>query len=585
MPKQCLFYWNNLPSEGSGQFTLQAGASPSRGTFRFRLGANIPKFGTLFISDGYQRLPVTGCRVVRASITPGSAGRWQEITVEDSRWRWQEIRCWGEYNTLKGTSIVARTKRSARTMASRLLDILGVPRYSVQAIPDDSYPQVAWDADYAAQALEQLCSQYGCVIVPKHSGMIVIEQVGVGRRPPIDSRAMDASPSREPQVVPDTLVFEGGPISFQQDLPLEPVGKETDSAYSVWKPIDELSYKPTTGWEGEHPEFFYGVHESKREFARSQIWRHYRVGGNAFHITPITDAAAAQVQAGQTPITTHGSLIFDNDGLWKILPLSTKQNALAKAVLAEEPPDAQVLGYFKDRQFQTQNNVEPTPDWFAIEEKHFAEVPDPKLVYRGGFSLDADEGIVSFSEPMYRLRIVADIQTGCVKADIRLRTSFGLRNFIYGHYLCAQYILPLPGGDKTGLVEVVKRPELVLNARSVGNAPRVSTSDQADYVAQARVYLQEALAKYYPDDAISVPYKGFVMDIEVDGAVRAVTWSRSEGGEGTSSVDYQTDRPDLRMSPKEIRARANIQWQLAKAPQLQVQATLLQKPVKKVAVQ
>jgi len=555
--KQCLFLWGNEPCEGGGSFTLQPGTAPSRGTFRFRLGANLNQFDRLTITDGSQAIRVDGCRVVRASITSGSGGRYQEVTIEDRRWRWQYARVWGDYNAVEHNVILAATKRSARDMAIQCLNAMNETVYNVSLLPADSYPRIDWDAELAPAALDQLAAQYGLIVTVSFAGAIVLCKNGVGQRPPLDQRAMDATAGREPPVVPDQLVFEGGQTLWQHDLLLDPWGFESMLERSELKPINSLTYKPTNGWEKEDPTHFYGVTEKKRELAKSCIWKVFKVS-EGFQL-PIPPAALPNGgKGGYMPRAAINQVKnyyrVDTGELWRILPLHNLQLSMFKKAGKEEGPAAQVLGVFRDEKHHFRNNVTTDPPSILDKNYSFPQTVADELLYHGGFSIDALHGVVKFGSPMYCWDRTGNKNSARAAPKIRLRTSFGLRDTQSRAHLSQQYWYS-PGNlsSRQGVVDVIKRPESIFEIASVATSS--STTNVADYILQAKYYLQEQLNSYYPEDALSVPYKGFVFNVGLDGAIRSITWAVRDGGGGTTQIEYLNERPDLRISHNDLKAK------------------------------
>lgn len=571
MPKQCLIFWGREPVEGGGQFVFQAGEAPSRATVRFRLGAKLQQFGDLTITDGSRTIRLQGCRLVRAPITSGGGGRYQEATIEDRRWKWAYSRIWGDYNNVEHNIVIARTRKSARALARECMEALGETKYNVDALPDDAYPATEWSAESAGAALVSLCEQFGCLVAPAFSGTIVVYRDGDGRRPPIDVRAMDSTLTRDPPVVPDQLVFEGGETLWQHDLFLKPMGFESFSDKAEVKSIYDLTYRPNPaaadgGWGFEDPNKFLGVTAKKRELAKGCVWKLYQVEDNFQLRIPPSALPNGNRKGRTTPQPnrqTRDYYQIKTGELWRILPLETLQLSMFKKAGKEEGPAAQVLGYFRDEKHGMSNNsTTPIAQINRNRDISFPDTVSDELVYEGGFSIDALHGYVKFSNPVFYNFVDAGQVTHRIAPYIRLRTSFPLRDRDSLAPVSQQYWFAPPRSSKQGITEVVKLPESIYEI-----APNGQTN-VSDYVAQAKIYLQEHLNSYYTDDAISVPYKGFVFDVELDGAIRSITWAVDPEGAGTTQIEYLNDRPDLRISNRDLRARiqtANLVKQAAAA--------------------
>lgn len=558
MIKQCLLVFGGAVSEGASQFSFQAGTAPSRATIRTRLGVSYPQIGTLVVTDGLTSRSFPNCRVIRHTIRSTGRGRMREITIEDRRWRWQAGRVWGEYNQPEQGGIDPATKRSARELASLLFEAMGERQYDVSVLPDNVYPATSWDADLAAPALDSLCQTYGCLVALQLNGFARVYRNNQGRRPAIDSRAMDATPSSEPEVVPPLMIFEGGHILWQYDLPLEPVGIETEKNRGIIVPIDQLSYKPADGWGKVAAPAFTSVQKEYRDLARRSVWRMFRVKPPFQLSPPPSDMKVTDDQASKT-------LDFFNvkaDELWRILPLRTEQVATAGSTKTSEVRQMLLMGAFIGAKSVRTNNVD-VDDYPALKDPAQqlpTETDNPFtdiLVHQEGFSLDAATGIVTTNRPLYYL-----LNEECTNPYLRLRTSFNLRHRTLRQYVSAQYQFrpqsPTPGAVDP---ELIKQEDVVfeiLEGRgqfNMGPTFRDPVNNSASFIALAQLYLLERLAALYPDEALSVPYKGFVFDYDIDGAIRTVTWSTGPQG-GTTQIDYSIERPELRMTHTQLKTRA-----------------------------
>ncbi len=575
MIKQCLIKFGGAVNEGGGQFSYQAGTQPSRCTIRTRLGAIYPQIGNLIITDGFLNRTFTNCRVVRHTIRSTGQGRMREITIEDRRWRWQLARVWGEYNVTDQGGRDIFTQKTARELATILLQAMGETQFDVTALPGDAYPEVAWDADHAAQALDSLCQTFGCLVTLG----IVTDRVRIyrnnqGRRPLVDSRAMDSTPSAEPEVVPPLLIFEGGHTLWQYDLPLEPVGIETLKNKEVIVPIDNLSYKPTGGWATVNPRTFVGataatnVVKEHRELAQRCVWRMFRVKP-PFKLSPPPSALKVSGKNSKEEAEKLAAFFTVDDGeLWRILPLRTQQVSSAGGTKNSDIREALLMGACVQGKSVRTNNVD-TADYPALldpdqqlpkeDDNPFTDV----LVHQEGFTLDSARGIVTVGRPLYYL------ENGQAKPPyLRLRTSFSLRHPDTRQFVSSQYRYRPPSPTQGAVdPEMVKQSDVVFeiiegrgNFVSAGgmlgaNPKFASVTNSESFITLAKKYLEERLASLYPDEAISIPYKGFIFDYDVDGAIRSITWSSGPQG-GTTQIDYAIERPELRMTHTQLRSQA-----------------------------
>ena len=553
MIKQCLIYFGNVVNEGGGQFTLQAGTRPSRATINTRLGATYPQIGLMRITDGFIWRDFPNCRVVRHTIKPmGASGRMREIVIEDRRWAWAEPRIWGEYNEIVDGGRSTINKKSARELASLCMEAMKETGYDVSALPDDVYPSVSWDAEVAADALDAVCQQFGFIVALQPStNRAKVCKNNSGVRPSVDARAMNSTPSAEPKIVPPSLIFEGGHTLWQRDLLLEPVGIETLENKEVIKTIDALSYKPADGWEKQDPRSFKGVAKEHRGLAKRCVYRMFRVKP-PFTLQP----------PPASPFGAVRDFTIDRDELWRILPLKKVQLSSVSNPDSDRSREALLLGAFVGRESVRKNNVDKDAYQFTDPNIQLPADNDPdvdKLVYNGGWSFNASTGLVHSQAPLYYL------EGGEAKPPyLRLRTSFGVRNRATKQFVSQQYTQQV-GSPTSGATQpiLVKQSDVVFEieegrgaAASGATGLRESITNVDQFVGIAQAYLAEKMASLYPDEAITIPYKGFVFDWEVDGSIQSITWASGPQG-GTTVVDYAIERPEMRLTHTQLRNQAN----------------------------
>jgi signal recognition particle subunit SEC65 len=551
MIKQCLIFFGGVVNEGSGQFSFQAGTAPSRCTIRTRLGVRYPHIGTLRITDGRQYRDFPDCRVVRHTIKREGGGWMREIVIEDRRWRWSRTRIWGVYNTTEKGVRDPDSEKSARELAVLCLEAMKETGFDASVLPEDSYPDVSWDAASASAALESICAMFGCVVVlHPASNRVRIHKNNVGRKPAVDSRAMDQTPSSEPQVVPPLLIFEGGHTLWQRDLVLEPVGIDKLSEKEVVRKLDELSYKPDPkGWG--NPRDLINVDVDSRDLARRCVYRMFRVKP-PFNLTP-PPSGLKTTGKDASKVATEVAKFFEvaEDALWRILPINSKQ--VSAAGLDEDGAlrDAALLGAFVRGKVGRKNNVDKAD--YNFDDPELVLPDDEELLWTDGFSIDAQRGIVTTNVPCYYLNnSVAEAPA------LRLRVGFGLRHPETRQFVSQQYRFkppsPTPGAT---LPDLTKQSdvffEILEKSFESGSYPSVTNASQ--FIAAAQLYLAERLNSLYPDEAISIPYKGFVFDWEVDGAIRSVTWATSRAG-GTTLIDYSIERPEMRITHTQLREQS-----------------------------
>lgn len=548
---QGILHYANIASDGRFTLSRQAGVAPGQVTANFIMGASLPAFGDVRVSFGSQSIRLPNCRLRRRVIDAGSGrGRMQQVLLEDRRWQWAFAKpLYGYYNHYeKGIKVTTSTNiRSCRALATIILDWLGEQRFDVSALPDDFFPVVMWDGEDCPAALEALVDAVGCQVVLQWDDTIKIVKRGVGIAAPNDDRVMEFTYVSEPVVIPEYLIVEAGATRFQADLPLEPIGYEPDT--KEIRNVDDLSYKPAGGWGAEAPGMFYGVTDPKlRDLAQSCVWKMFRPR------LPVSLRVNAGIALQRQYVAT-----IESDQLYRILPLESQQLDVYRDTATDRLKDAQIVGYFCD-QHQGFKNNQDIPFGLTHDEKMLillTDVEERDLIYtgygRGGempFSIDAEQGIIRTSEPLYYLEKDLDGNTtGVSEPKVCLRTSFPIRDPDWRSPYRQQFVFHV--GGQRGIVKTLRVDELP-NEHGYPGMKNWSPSGPPDFEQQCYFYAQRWLNQFYDGPSATIPMKGFALDIDVDGAVRSVTFSRDEAGRSTTMVEWHTERAEVRPTYAEL---------------------------------
>lgn len=559
--KQGTLRYANIHAEGRFSLSRQAGVSPGQITANFLMSASLPPYGDVFLEWDGKTITLPNCRLRRKVVATSGAGRVQQVLLEDRRWRWQfDVvggPLYGYYNHYeKGIKVTTATNiKSCRALAIMILQWMGEVRFDVSALPDDFFPLVMWDGEDPAAALEALVDTVGCQVVLRWDNTVRIVQRGIGQNAPSDSRVMDYTISQEPSVIPEFIIVEAGTTRFQADLPLEAIGYDPDT--KEIRLVDDLSYKPATGWGSEAPGQFYGITDPLlRDLAQSCVWKMFRpappfdlaVNGNLFWRKGITSRIAT-------------------DQLWRILPLESQQLDLWRDRTTDRLKDAQIIGWFCDQHHGWKNNmpfpfanVAPgTP--LAIDQFRSIDLrtkTDKGYIYRGfgragemPFSIDAELGIIRTYEPLFCMALDVDgNSTEVIAPPVSLRTSFIVRDPDWRSPYRQQYIVHVPGG-KPGLVKTLRIADLLYEFSQA--SPEIPVYfGPADFPQQCYFYALRWLNQFYDGPSAVIPMKGLALDIDVDGAMRSVTLSRDEGGRSTTVLEWHTERPEVRPTYTEL---------------------------------
>jgi hypothetical protein len=566
MDLQGIFRWNGFAADGQCSIGRAAGVQPGLITLRFILGAPVAQFGVLnvFYGSGYLRL--SDCRVIRSVVPPGPA-KMRDVSLQDRRWRWHYGTVFGAFNVQNGV------RRTMREMVGDCLEAMGEVGVDVSLVPEIT-PPVSWEGEVAANALTQLLDSVGLQIVLGWDDRSRIVRIGEGIQAPTnDRRVAEATFTQEPPVVPEWICVQGAPIRFQRDLRLEAVGYERFATEWI-RPIDELSYKPAGGWANEDPDSFMGVDAKYRDLARQTIWRTFRIvedneeiPGKSQFASLLKEAERAAKGSGFSP-SKYVDEVFTLNDRTRILPLDGAQVSLPFFSDAKRPDrkPATVLGYFYDRKQAAKNN-DDKPASIAQNSRQFPqnttiESLTPYLIYGGGyddpntrgskdgrrFTIDAQTGIVKFDEPVIYMDRDANGVASREEASLWLRTSFVLRDVQKRQPLRQQYWYRIANGVP-GLVKTIDAPGLEYEfALSSGGEDK---TDFQEFEREALYYCERELRRYVDPQACSLQFRGLVFDYDIDGAVRSLTLNKSANGLCTTSMEWQTERPEDRTTYEE----------------------------------
>jgi hypothetical protein len=267
-----------------GSFSFTQGITPSSAmltiTPQIKFTAII---GDLVLWDSVNpKIVFHACRVDTNSFERSHEGLIWRLAIEDRRWKWTAAgggsAVSGCYNLRdqKG-KIIAGTEKSPQDLATLCFESMGESNYEVDALPNDSRPQVNWDYELAAEALEKLCEELGCRVVLGLDDVARIIVAGEGNELPNTQDIVMFSPAIHNPALPDTIAIVGGLDQFQVDFLLEAVGVDTDGSIKL---LDNLTYKPSSGWDKEGLDFDnvgeqYG--DLAQNLALKSVWKYYRL--------------------------------------------------------------------------------------------------------------------------------------------------------------------------------------------------------------------------------------------------------------------------------------------------------------------
>ncbi len=130
-------------------------------------------------------------------------------------------------------------------------------------MPNVARPPIEWNHTNPAEALEALCDQLGCRIIPSLGGAglppaggVTVAPVGIGAQLQT-TNVVDTTGTFNPPEKPQNIICYSAPMRFQVDFVLEPVGRDVGVLFQggiaipneTIQPIDNLSYTPSVGWD------------------------------------------------------------------------------------------------------------------------------------------------------------------------------------------------------------------------------------------------------------------------------------------------------------------------------------------------
>lgn len=512
---------------GNSTVTLSHGVRPSQFTIEVALQPNfIPFTGTIqVLQNGRTVVQFRDCAIDGVFRSAGPSTTFT-VQILDRRWKW--IRgggvMVGHFNVRKADKkIIEGTGKSVQELAKMCLDQLGEQGYDVSQLPSnvdvDNTPEVEWDYTPTFQALDDLVSRVGCRVVLCSDDRIRIFPLGYGRNLPNLPTIIDDPATIESVAVPDGVMFIAGPSVWQGLLKLEAVGLDLDGKI---KPINELSYKPSEGWEANSPDapalaVEHGKNDKEKEKARSlaaqSVWRWFRVVGQA-------DGQLGPVQGYRGEVTE----LWQYELLPELIDSAEDQHGNVSKI---EP---YAVGQWYDSKLgTTAPGVTPGN---TLENTRFPEE----------VSIDPKTSVVRFPRPMYRLEsggkygvpqlwVFAAYHIKQKKSRVPERytykQSFPKQSNRSGH-------LPLPVTDVFLTIEVETEHRGGDKYVVTGSKINESEVDRA-----ARYYIQAKMAEILPDQGQDVSYGGFE-NISPDGKVQQVTWSL-QGGVGYTRASVGTE--------------------------------------------
>lgn len=400
-----------------------------------------------------------------------------------------------EFNVWRAGTQVEWRKKHLREIVEMLLQYIGEATPDVSALPDTVYPEVRWDDIHPVKALDELLAEWGFSLsLGFGSENVKIVQLGTGNTLSITD-AMMISSTVDPKTRPRWIRVRFGPSLMQARIKLEAVGLDTDD---TWKPIDDLSYKPTGGWETEDPVTFPKVKAAATEDAYNRcVASVYKV----FRIKSFpngTDAGTLDLPDSSGTLTTIN----------QILPLQARLLD-SESIRVENDELSQIpFRVYGKRQFQY-NTGEPA--------KFMNSAIDDEIIGEP-MKLDGENGILIFQNPQ---TFVESEQRK--PADLYLECTFTVTSLTDFYPIRYKKDISLdPSGIGYRTIPYKDLEERIVMQYGANHAVTGSTDNDTDLDALAALIADAVAVQYTTSGSQMVIYCQPQFGIRCDGAIHQV---------------------------------------------------------------
>jgi len=326
--------------------------------------------------------------------------------IEDRRWKWKHVFIHGNYNVKdEAGNTISGTGKTPRELATLLLTELGETGYNVDALPTDANlsPTCNWFYSSAAVELQKLCVYFGAEVHLLANNTIKLIIVGTGALPPSTNLIDPVVTGFDITPRPESIRAYAADTLFDSWLELEPcmpeIGGSTDDDSDVVH-IDNISFKPTAGWETCDIENFMAVQlktavdasqtiatasdatkrlmKKRVEHCKRYLWKMFRIKRFA--------GGATKPPGYRTDVDSESDPWPDVTDMRLLLPLETTrlQTGLDEFGKQRKLP-AELAGSFREHERTGDSNTSRLTIWSY------------------GFRIDTKNGYIYTNRPCYRL--------------------------------------------------------------------------------------------------------------------------------------------------------------------------------------
>lgn len=587
------------------------------------LASTIQRTGTvrwIYANSVVRELP--DCAIDSIDLnTSGGANVW-DITILDRRWMWRGGYITGSYNEPvdgENADFEVKRKKDPRELATLCLEAMGEENFDVSALPTSDYPQVEWEVSNPSECLADICDLYSCIVNMRRDNTVNIVKIGQGMSLPSTTPANTRLYKHavfDPAELPSKLIAVSAPVEYEIDMPLMMVMIEEDGSVvpleesllleGIEDPADEG--QPLT-WESLGDDWELIEDLDKRDLAKAygKLWQvnieklkdkpeGYETEGKCVLgvdssgddiIAEGVDTATEcknydwigqewkpdnEVEAGNNPNFPNSIYIIEE--LDQILPLNARQMATIGKFAEKTPKEAVVYGQFFDgspigllrSEMDDVRVMQDDPQLFSEKEK--------SLIYRGGFSIDEELGLVRFSEAVTNWKnSPGERKEGGEPAVLILRCCVSVRDKDSREAMRYRQELEIDPTSKMPPVYEVRDDAVFRYWRSAESNLEINEEedeelpegiivkgwlDNSKKVNNAlRFYLSQRKAEYEARQGMSASYTGFI-PTETDGKIRQISFSIAGSGAATSGAEWNRENEDVSLTYKEMRQRQVI---------------------------
>ena len=468
--------------------------------------------GTATLSFGFNGTNVLWGNALcdRGTTVVTSRGQFQVFEILDSRWRWNRFYITKAYN-VRGEDVVVDSATQA-TLAQIITDIFTIIGVSVDVslVSTTEYPEVTFDYDNCAHALEELIEPRGYVVSLQMDDTAKIFPVGSGTTLPgttiAQSEICNITFSINPAEIPAVLSVVGAQTRVQSMLKCQPVGLDTNGKIV---PVASLSYAPAGGWAGVDLATMDCItNETAKELAKATVGKWYQI----------------QYQADGTYNLNYGGVNYCPG---QITVTSAKQYLPLKNTLVDTQNDpfgqprslpAFVSGVFYD---SDESAVPPR----GQNTSPFQRVEQSSRKYK----IDEALGVVAFEQLARKATIGGGVITGMDFADVYLTCSYSIHDNTT--HIKDRYVGTLAAGgygEQSGKDKSLQRT-LVATYTSGTSTISALTDNKSSVDTAAGLYLANAQQKLQTAQGGVILARG-IYPLSPDGLALQIKWDCAING-------------------------------------------------------